>query len=446
STPTADIIMSKMKKTKKILCSVLLIVLLVFHGSAYSPSSFAKTRGTRFVIDGRPFYSDGFNSYWLMYMAADPVEREKVSSTLEQASTLGLRALDFVISEAKKYGVHLILSLVNNWEGFGGKKQYVQWARDKGQRLGSEDDFFRNDVVKQFYKNHVNVRTPTSFSRLFCCLYQTVLTRVNTITGVAYKDDPTVFSWELMNEPRCQSDLSGRTLQVCHSQIIDPSQILPFHSVFWVILTAGIGIHWQSWIAEMAAHVKSTDRNHMVEVGMEGFYGESMPERKQYNPGYQVGTDFIANNQLPGIDFATVHAYPDQWVPGSNDDGQLAFLRSWIQSHIQDAGSILGKPLMVTEFGKSSRQAGYTVSKRDAFYATIYDAIYASAMAGGPCAGGLFWQLLAQGMDSFRDGYEIIFAESPSTTSIISRQSHRISSLGVPKALEEAAEMENMEP
>lgn len=101
---------------------------------------------------------------------------------------------------------------------------------------------------------------------------------------------------------------------------------------------------------------------------------------------------------------------------------------------------------MVTEFGKSSRQAGYTVSKRDAFYATIYDAIYASAKAGGPCAGGLFWQLLAQGMDSFRDGYEIIFAESPPTTSIISRQSHRISSLGVPKALEEAAEMENMEP
>ncbi|CAL9193837.1 putative mannan endo-1,4-beta-mannosidase 9 [Musa acuminata AAA Group] len=415
-----------MMKKKKTLCSVLLFVLLVFHGSAYSPSSFAKTRGTHFVIDDRPFYSNGFNSYWLMYTAADPAEKDKVSSALEQASTLGLRvirtwafsdggyrplqyspgvynenmfkALDFVISEAKKYGVHLILSLVNNWEGFGGKKKYVQWARDKGQSLGSEDDFFRNEVVKQFYKNHVN----------------TVLARVNTITGVAYKDDPTVFAWELMNEPRCQSDLSGRTLQ--------------------------------SWITEMAAHVKSTDRNHMVEVGMEGFYGESMPERKKYNPGYEVGTDFIANNRVPGIDFATIHAYPDQWVPGSNDDGQLAFLRSWIQSHIQDAGSILGKPLMVTEFGKSSRQAGYTVSKRDAFYATIYDAIYASAKAGGPCAGGLFWQMLAQGMDSFRDGYEIIFAESPSTTSIISRQSHRISSLGVPKALEEAAEMENKEP
>jgi len=62
-----------------------------------------------------------------------------------------------VISEARKNGVHLILSLVNNWEGYGGKKQYVQWAKDQGQWLNNEDDFFRNYLTKQFYKNHVKV-------------------------------------------------------------------------------------------------------------------------------------------------------------------------------------------------------------------------------------------------------------------------------------------------
>ena len=103
------------------------------------------------------------------------------------------------------------------------------------------------------------------------------------MTGVAYKDEPAIFAWELMNEPRCQSDLSGKTLQ--------------------------------AWITEMASYVKSVDPNHMVEIGLEGFYGESTPDRKrQFNPGgYTVGTDFISNNLIPGVDFATIHAYPDQW-------------------------------------------------------------------------------------------------------------------------------------
>lgn len=70
----------------------------------------------------------------------------------------GPKGLDFVVAEARRFGIKLVLSLVNNYESFGGKKQYVNWARNQGQYLSSDDDFFRNPVVKGFYKNHVKVK------------------------------------------------------------------------------------------------------------------------------------------------------------------------------------------------------------------------------------------------------------------------------------------------
>ncbi|KAJ0978794.1 hypothetical protein J5N97_014268 [Dioscorea zingiberensis] len=396
---------------KEFFCCLVFLAFCVFqHGRAYQEESFARVSGNHFIVNGHPFFANGFNAYWLMDKSYDGYERDKVSSALQQASSYGLtvvrtwafsdgggrplqispgsynedmfKALDFVVSEASKYGLRLILCLVNNWSDYGGKNQYIQWARNAGHYVNSEDDFFSSDVVKGFYKNNI----------------KNVITRINTITGVAYKDDPTIFAWELMNEPRCQSDLSGRTLQ--------------------------------DWISEMSAYIKSIDENHMVDVGMEGFYGESMPDRKQFNPGYEVGTDFISNHQIPEIDFATIHAYPEQWAPDQSEDGQEAFLKRWLESHIEDSSTVIKKPVLVAEFGKSWKRSGFTVERRDALYSTVYDSVYASARVNGAGAGALFWQLLAQGMDGNRDGYEIIFSECPySTANIISQQSRRMAAL-----------------
>lgn len=62
-----------------------------------------------------------------------------------------------MVAEAEKYGVHLILSLVNNFRDYGGKERYVEWAKQQGQQLTNEDDFYTNDFVKTFYKNHIKV-------------------------------------------------------------------------------------------------------------------------------------------------------------------------------------------------------------------------------------------------------------------------------------------------
>ncbi|KAI3450975.1 hypothetical protein Pfo_007640 [Paulownia fortunei] len=367
---------------------------------------FIRSRGIHFMLNGSPFYANGFNAYWLMYQASDPSQRSKVSAAFRQAASHGLtvartwafsdggyrplqyypgsyneqmfKGLDFVVAEARRYGIKLILSLANNYESFGGKKQYVNWARSRGQYLTSDDDFFRNSVVKGFYKNHI----------------RTVLNRYNTITGDVYKNDPTIMAWELMNEPRCTSDPSGRTIQ--------------------------------AWIMEMASYVKSIDRNHLLEAGLEGFYGQSSAWRTKLNPGFNIGTDFIANNRIPGIDFATVHSYPDQWLSSSNDQTQLSFLSNWLDAHIQDAQYVLHKPILITEFGKSWKDPGFSPYQRDRLFNTVYFKIYASAKRGGAAAGGLFWQLLAEGMDSFRDGYEIILNENSSTANVIAQQAHKL--------------------
>ena len=66
----------------------------------------------------------------------------------------------------------------------------------------------------------------------------------------------------------------------------------------------------------MAAYVKSIEPLHLVQVGLEGFYGPSTPELLELNPDESSGmsgTDFIRNHQAPGIDMASVHIYPDTW-------------------------------------------------------------------------------------------------------------------------------------
>ncbi|KAJ0733308.1 putative mannan endo-1,4-beta-mannosidase [Helianthus annuus] len=372
--------------------------------------AFVRTKGSNFVVNGSPFLFNGFNAYWMMNVAADPSERYKVSQVLQDAANAGLsvcrtwafadgggynalqispgvynelvfQGLDFVVAEARKYGIRLILSFVNHFKDFGGRPQYVEWARKSGVQVSSYDDFYTNPIVKGYYKNHV----------------QRVITRINTITQIAYSQDPAIMAWELINEPRCQSDYSGRTIN--------------------------------DWVQEMALFVKSLDRYHLLEIGMEGFYGDTMPERKQINPGYQVGTDFISNNLIREIDFATIHAYPPKWLSGKDEDSQMAFMQRWMWSHFKDSRTILKKPLVIAEFGKSSKDPGYNIHKRDSYMRDVYKNIFMEARSGGTVGGGLVWQLMADGMGSYGDGYEIILSENPSTDNIMSQQSRAMTSL-----------------
>jgi mannan endo-1,4-beta-mannosidase len=96
---------------------------------------------------------------------------------------------------------------------------------------------------------------------------------------------------------------------------------------------------------------------------------------------------------------------------------QLRFLGAWLDVHIADVARVLRKPLLVAEFGKSRRDPRYGGdAQRDAVFRTVYAKVCQSARAGGPPAGALFWQLLAEGMDSYGDGYEVVLGRAPAST------------------------------
>nr|CAB3474236.1 unnamed protein product [Digitaria exilis] len=388
-------------------------------------AAFVERRGAQLFLNGQPFYPNGWNSYWLMDQAVEPRSRNRVSRMFQAAAEMGLtvcrswafndgaynalqvspghfdervfKALDRVVVEAGRHGVRLILSLANNLEAYGGKTQYVRWAWEEGVGLSaSNDSFFFDPAIRDYFKVYL----------------KTLLTRKNHLTGVEYRDDPTILAWELMNEPRCTTDPSGDTLQ--------------------------------RWIEEMAAYVKSIDKKHLLTVGLEGFYGPSSPQSKlNVNPGVwkdnNYGSDFIRNAKSPDIDFASIHLYPDTWLlkQHATVDEKLKFVKQWVASHFEDGDKELGKPVLATEFGLSRRAQGFDPSHRDVFYKAIYDIVYRSAVRGGAGAAAFVWQLAPEGMEEFHDDYSVVPSEHPSLRRLIKAQSCRLAKLH-PDAGEEA--------
>ena len=118
--------------------------------------------------DGGPFYLQ----YWNAATGAPAYNN----------TATGLANVDYTIYQAGQLGIKLIVTLTDNWTYYGGMDTYVTW-----RGLNYHDQFYADPTILQWYKNWVGH----------------VLNRVNTITGVAYKDDPAIMAWELANEPEC---------------------------------------------------------------------------------------------------------------------------------------------------------------------------------------------------------------------------------------------------
>jgi mannan endo-1,4-beta-mannosidase len=227
----------------------------------------------------------------------------------------GLEKLDYVLYSARQHGIRLVIPLTNNWNDFGGMDQYVRWRDASNDGPSYHDDFYTDPVIRGWYKDWISH----------------VLNRVNTLTGVAYKDDPTVMMWELGNEPRCLSAGAYPRGPNCTTQT----------------LTA--------WADEMTRHIKSVDTNHLAGVGDEGFFCVD-PAHTDWTRNCGEGVDTVAFAKLPAVDVMSFHIYPTAW---SKD---YAWTLDWIRDHVKEADKA-GKPAFWGEFGWSDKATRNPVYK-----------------------------------------------------------------------------------
>lgn len=236
--------------------------------------------------DGEGHKQGVYFQYW------DPVAQRPAYNDGED----GLVRLDYVLAAAAQNDIKVIVVLINNWRAFGGIDQYLMWyGRSK------HHEFFTEPELKQAYRNWV----------------KHVVTRTNTINGRPYRDDPTIFAWELANEPRCKGGASFDSATGWDKSTIT------------------------TWADEMSRYIKSLDANHLVSVGDEGFL-DGGGDHWTYKAN--DGVDHVALTALPAIDFGTFHLYPEDW---GTPEG---FGEQWIIDHLKVARE-LGKPTVLEEYG-----------------------------------------------------------------------------------------------
>jgi mannan endo-1,4-beta-mannosidase len=367
---------------------------------------FIKVQGIRLIHNGMPYYYAGANMWYGCYLGSpgSTGDRPRLLRELDSLSSRGienlrilaaseesgirrsvkpaiqiapgvvddslLQGLDFLLAEMSERRMHAVLFLGNYWEWSGGMSQYNVWT---GGSLVDPEDTTQGwaafmDFSATFYSNLKAMELYREYVRM-------IVTRRNAVNGRLYAEDPTIMSWQLVNEPR-----PGRDGEPGKKN-----------------LTA-----FYRWIDETARFIHSLDTNHLVSAGSEGTVG-TLRSEEYYLTAYQT----------PHVDYLNLHLWPLNWGWFSPAEWETTLpptetnAASYIRLHIALARR-LGKPIVMDEFGLG-RDGGeilpHTQTRaRDRYYRFVYRIVEDSARAGGPLAGSNFWAWGGESSARHRDG------------------------------------------
>ena len=353
-------------------------------------SKFVRVEGQHFVLDGKPYRFAGTNIWYGAYLAMTKAGRDRLRRELDALAALGvtnlrvlgasedsplknsmrpamhgarppyrediLRGLDVLLAEMGKRHLKAVVYLNNFWEWTGGMVTYQYWTNG-GHYIDMNDPAHPwpefADYSAQFYASPKAVA-------LYRAYVGTIVARRNSVTGVSYRDDPTIMAWQLANEPRPGGSLAK-------------AQFAAFYA----------------WLADTAKFIKARDPNHLISTGNEGLKGCLESEDCVVRAG-----------AIAGIDYMTFHIWPLNWSWIDPKDLDRTYgaceanTRDYVATHLGIAKR-LNKPAVVEEFGFPRDGGGYgpevPTSFRDRFYGLVYGLVLESAHAGGPFAGSNFW-------------------------------------------------------
>ena len=296
------------------------------------------------------------------------------------------RALDYVIWQAGRRGLRLILPILNYGAEGGGIAQYQLWA---SLEAGSDDyigvansprmstayayNWHASDgACPRFYTDPVAID-------LYKFMARRLISRQNSYTHAEYRDDPTIMMWELCNGCRCPG---------------------------------GNGDELQSWIEEVAPVVKQIAPSQLLSTGGEGFLcagpGGKCAGRAAVQPLaddptpediFQMlaawmegqGVDFERSSRVPAIDVAVYHARIETWAAAiaqvlhTKDAERIRLVGEWVQLH-EAVMNRVGKPMILDAFGI---EAPDKWAQRNQLYRSVLSNIQGHRTT----AGSLFWKL-----------------------------------------------------
>jgi mannan endo-1,4-beta-mannosidase len=339
---------------------------------------FVKVQGNQFMVNNAPYYFVGANFWAGMNLGADAngANRERLLRELDKMESIGINnvrimaltegpntapfrivpsnnnqsvlnenimvGLDFLLAEMKKRNMYAVVCLSNFWPWSGGFAQYQQWVGDI-KNIDYPMDTVKGDWWK-YMQSTANFYASTKAVTLYQATVKKIIERKNTLTNVLYKNDETIMSWQLCNEPRGMSKVED----------------------------------YLKWIENSAAFIKNLDSNHLVSVGSEGFTSD-----KKNN-----GTDFIATHIFKNIDYTTAHLWVQNWgfynplQHQSTYSKAISFAIEYIKEHAE-LSLKLNKPFVLEEFGimkdSGSFAATASTTHRDDFFGFVFSKILSYA-------------------------------------------------------------------